>query len=130
MIKSYQNKSNLGILLGLLLTYGAVFLFVTAGWRPATPEARMSFAMTVLLTRLLGAALFIWGCCMYAKGKGRSGWWGAFGLLSLIGLIVLVCLKDYAPKGQLAYQPGFEVMPPPQPGQYPQQYPPQYPPQQ
>lgn len=125
MIKSYQSKSNLGILLGLLLTYGTAFLLVSSGWHPTTPQQQVTLLLTAVVGRLIGVALFVWGCCMYAKGKGRSGWWGAFGLLSLIGLIVLVCLKDYAPNGQVAYQPGFEVMPPQYPGQYPPQYPPQ-----
>jgi len=47
------------------------------------------------LASLLGTVLFIIGLCYYAKAKGRSGWWGLMGFLSLIGLIVLACLKDY-----------------------------------
>jgi hypothetical protein len=43
----------------------------------------------------LGACvMFIWGCCEYALGKGHSRWWGGLGLLSILGLIVLVFLPD------------------------------------
>ena len=47
-----------------------------------------------LLIRLVGSVLFIIGCCYYAKGKGYHGAWGFLGLLSLTGLIVLVCMRD------------------------------------
>lgn len=41
-----------------------------------------------------GTILLIAGLAYYAIAKGRSGWWGLCGLLSLIGLIILACLKD------------------------------------
>jgi len=43
---------------------------------------------------LAGFVLFIWGCGQYAKGKGYSPWFGLLGLLSIVGLIVLVFFKD------------------------------------
>jgi hypothetical protein len=43
---------------------------------------------------LAGFVLFIWGCGQYAKGKGYSPWFGLLGLLSILGLIVLVFFKD------------------------------------
>jgi hypothetical protein len=42
----------------------------------------------------LGTCLLIAGLSCYARAKGRSGLWGAMGLLSIIGLIVLACLED------------------------------------
>ena len=47
-----------------------------------------------LAIRGIGSILFIIGCCFYAKGKGYNGAWGLLGLLSLIGLLILVCMKD------------------------------------
>lgn len=41
-----------------------------------------------------GTGLLIAGLAYYAIAKGRSGWWGLCGLLSIIGLIILACLKD------------------------------------
>jgi hypothetical protein len=52
------------------------------------------------LVSLVGTGLLIAGLVYYAKGKGRSPAWGLMGFLSIIGLIVLACLKDYAPKGR------------------------------
>jgi hypothetical protein len=46
------------------------------------------------LLLLVGTALLVAGLAYYAIAKGRSGWWGLFGFLSIIGLIILACLKD------------------------------------
>ncbi|MHC4145205.1 MAG: DUF805 domain-containing protein [Planctomycetota bacterium] len=46
---------------------------------------------------LVGTALLVAGLAQYAIAKGRSGWWGLCGFLSLIGLIILASLKDRAP---------------------------------
>jgi hypothetical protein len=43
---------------------------------------------------LVGSILLFIGLAYYAKAKGRSPWWCLFAFLSLIGLIVLACLKD------------------------------------
>lgn len=50
-----------------------------------------------VLVLLVGTALLIAGLAHYAIAKGRSGWWGLCGFLSLIGLIILALLKDHAP---------------------------------
>jgi len=47
---------------------------------------------------LAGTVLLIIGLVYYAKAKGRSPAWGFMGLLSIIGMIVLACLKDMAPE--------------------------------
>ena len=47
-----------------------------------------------LLMSLVGTVLLIVGLGYYAKAKGRHLAWGLMGLLSIIGLIVLACLKD------------------------------------
>ncbi len=47
-----------------------------------------------LLVTLAGLAVFIWGCMSYCEGKGYSKWLGLLGLLSIIGLLVLVFLPD------------------------------------
>jgi hypothetical protein len=44
---------------------------------------------------LLGSALFFAGLVFYAVGKGRSPAWALLGFLSLLGLLMLACLKDY-----------------------------------
>ncbi len=52
-----------------------------------------------LLVMLVGTVLLIVGLSFYAKAKGHHAAWGLMGLLSLIGLIVLACLKDRRPSG-------------------------------
>ncbi len=54
-----------------------------------------------LLLGLVGTALLLTGLAYYAKAKGRSPWWCLFAFLSLIGLIVLACLKDQSSSSQL-----------------------------
>jgi hypothetical protein len=75
----YKNKTNIGILLALLLHVAGAFI--------------SSSAISGLLN-LLGIILFIYGCCMYSKGKGHHGAWGLLGFLSILGLIILIFFKD------------------------------------
>ena len=46
------------------------------------------------LVLILGTVLLIVGFAYYAKAKGRNPAWCLMGFLSIIGLIVLACLKD------------------------------------
>lgn len=112
MIKSYQTKANLGIAVGFLLSVASGFIAAPMMAPNASGSVSPGALLSFSLIRLFGGAIFIYGCVMYAKGKGRSGWWGAFGLLSLIGLIVLVCLKDHAKDGFVTEPRGFApIMP-------------------
>lgn len=43
---------------------------------------------------LLGSILLLVGLAFYAKGKGRHPAWCLLGFLSIIGIIILACLKD------------------------------------
>jgi hypothetical protein len=54
------------------------------------------------LVTLLGTVLLVVGLAYYAKAKGRSAAWCLMGFLSIIGLIVLVCLKDRSKEGESA----------------------------
>lgn len=92
MIPEYKNKANAGIGLGLLLIVIAIVIGVSAIHR--TGEVAGGSLLLVLIARIAGAVLFIWGCCMYAKAKGYSAALGLLSLLFLIGLIVLAVLPD------------------------------------
>jgi hypothetical protein len=47
-----------------------------------------------LVLILVGAVFFIWGCVNYCQGKGYPGAFGLLGLLSCVGLLILVVLPD------------------------------------
>ena len=85
MIQEYKTKTNIGVGLGFLLQLGGRLL------------ARMEPQWTTvgLVITIVGAIFFIWGCMNYALGKGHSKWLGLLGLLSCIGLLILVLLPDH-----------------------------------
>lgn len=80
MLPQYKTKTNVYIGIGILVQLIAMVGFLESG--------------IGILLRLLGSGLFIAGCVFYVKGKGHHGGWGALGLLSIIGLIILICMKD------------------------------------
>ena len=84
MIKKYNNMSFLYGVPGLVIQVAGGFM----EW------GDMMIPGMGRLVALVGLVLFIVGLCYYAKAKGREATWGLMGLLSLIGLIVLACLKD------------------------------------
>jgi hypothetical protein len=61
-----------------------------AAGRNATPE----MSIPALLVTLTGTVLLIVGLSLYAKAKGYHPAFGLFGLLSIIGLIVLGVLPN------------------------------------
>jgi len=89
MLPDNKTKTNIGVGLGFLLEILGRFLYMssTAG------------SIFGLILMLVGVVLFIWGCMNYAVGKGHSKWLGLLGLLSCIGLIILVFLPDHHKEG-------------------------------
>ena len=83
MLKEYARKTNIGV--------GVGFITQLVG-RTIAEQSDMFYLGAAVA--LVGFSLFIWGCAQYARGKGHSPWFGAFGLLSLLGLIVLFFLPD------------------------------------
>ena len=107
MIAAHQRNTNLGVGLGLLLTFLSVGLRANAG-----AESDAGLAVFAGLIGLVGFVLFLWGCVNYAQGKGYSGFVGLLGILWCIGLVILVVLPDRHKDG------GPTVEPPP--SAYPQ----------
>lgn len=78
MLAEYKSKTNIFVGLGIVLEIlGRVVGGPVGG-----------------LITLVGAVLFIVGCWNYALGKGYPGPVGLLGLLSCIGLLILVILPD------------------------------------
>jgi len=84
MLAEYKSKTNIGIAIGLILEIVGNVI------RMQMPN----LALVGAIIALVGAVCFIWGCMNYAVGKGYSQFLGLLGLLSCIGLIVLVLLPD------------------------------------
>ena len=84
MLAEYKSKTNIGIAIGLILE------IVGNVVRMQMPN----LALVGAIIALVGAVFFIWGCMNYAVGKGYSKFLGLLGLLSCIGLVVLVLLPD------------------------------------
>jgi len=85
MLPEKKTNTNIGIGLGILLQVAGQGL----------SYANEALVLPALVMTLLGAVFFIWGCMNYAEGKGHSKWLGLLGLLSCIGLVILVILPDH-----------------------------------
>jgi hypothetical protein len=84
MLQEKKTKTNIGVGLGILIQLLHVIL-VHEGY--VSP-------ICGLIIEIVGLLFFTWGCMNYAEGKGHSKWLGLLGLLSCIGLLVLVFLPD------------------------------------
>ena len=82
MLQESKTKTNIGVGIGIILEIAGNYI------------ARTSNPTLGAIIALVGVVLFIWGCINYAEGKGYSKWLGLLGLLSCLGLIVLVVLPD------------------------------------
>ena len=85
MLPEKKTNTNIGVGIGLLLQVIGRCLATFVGGPVGILGAILALA---------GLILFIWGCMNYAEGKGYSKWLGLLGLLSCIGLLVLVVLPD------------------------------------
>jgi len=85
LLKEYKRNTNIGVGIGwLVLTVGNI----------AVRTGSLGGPVVGYLMCLIGLVLFLWGCGQYARGKGYSVYWGALGLLYIIGLLVLVLMPD------------------------------------
>ncbi len=78
MRSKHRTNTSIGVGLGIALQVASTYV--------STP-----FGAILLLA---GYIAFIFGCSEYARGKGYSAWFGALGLLSIVGLIGLALMPD------------------------------------
>lgn len=78
MIAKYKSRSNRFVTAWLFLQLAGLLVGAEFG----------------ALISLAGGVCLIVGCCYYSKAKGHCSLWGLLGLLSIIGLIILVCFPD------------------------------------
>ncbi len=89
MIEPYKNKATIGVLIGMVISGGAMEMR-----RHAESETHG------LIYGLIGCGFCIWGGVNYARAKGHSSWWGVFGLFGLLGMIPIAALRDRCADGQ------------------------------
>jgi hypothetical protein len=85
MLPEKKSKTNLGVGLGILLQ-------ITGNVLAGTSEAG---AIPGYVLTFIGTVFFVWGCMNYAEGKGHSKWLGLLGLISCLGLVILIFLPDH-----------------------------------
>ena len=85
MLKEYKLQSFSGIWGGIL------FFFIGYLIASLDQELYAVFGKAVMFASYV---LFISGCFMYSKGKGANWYFGLFGFLGPLGLLVLYCLRD------------------------------------
>jgi hypothetical protein len=90
MINRYNNLSLLWGVPGLVLQFGGRLM--QRSNTPLSPSATFDVLGPVLI--LAGTLALLIGFAYYAKAKGRSAWWSLFAFLSILGVLVLVWLKD------------------------------------
>jgi hypothetical protein len=90
MLPEKKRNTNLGVGIGMFIQLAAV------GWSTAGSAPTID----IQILAFLGLGFFVWGCMSYAEGKGHSKWLGFLGLLSFIGLLILVCLPDHHKQGK------------------------------
>jgi hypothetical protein len=102
MLAAEKRKTNIGVGLGLALLIGAQIMEGPDGQVVIFVGIRNLSSLTPItgVMVIAGMALFIWGCFMYAQGKGYSPWVGLFGLLSIVGLLILVLMPDRHPEAK------------------------------
>ena len=84
MIEAYNRKSFIFGIPGIILQIVGNFM--------RDPEGIMTILGVLIV--LCGTVLLMIGLAFYAKAKDRHPAWCLFAFLSIIGLIVLACLKD------------------------------------
>lgn len=85
MLREYKRNTNIGVGIGWIMVAAANVPMRTGLYGGATVG---------YILYAIGTILFLWGCGQYARGKGYSPYWGALGLLYLLGLLVLVLMPD------------------------------------
>ena len=89
MIRRYNNLSLLLGVPGLILQGVGNYMRVSAD----------SNQLVAGIAPLAGTGLLLAGLAYYAQAKGRVRAWCLMAFLSIIGIIVLACLKDERPNG-------------------------------
>jgi Ca2+/Na+ antiporter len=100
MIRSYARKSNIGVVVFLV---GIAVAIVATNNHPHENiwDNNLVLAEVGVIAAIGG---WFYGLWAYVRAKGRSDAWVLMAFLSVVGLIVLLCLKDKQKEGTAATQ--------------------------
>jgi hypothetical protein len=99
--KALQKSATMKILIAIaLFVVGAILIGVGAASDAGSP-----LAIVGMIIRFIGIVPWFWGLADYSKSKGYSPLLSLLGLLSCIGLIILVVLPD---KFQVRQPQGYD----------------------
>ncbi|HBB76771.1 MAG: hypothetical protein A2186_01230 [Candidatus Levybacteria bacterium RIFOXYA1_FULL_41_10] len=94
MQSQYKRRAKVGIIIWLIVSISNLYLgFSLLPQVLQTGNSNFSNP-AFFLTGFVGYASLIIGLYYYAKSKGYSGWLGLLGFLQLIGILIIVLLKD------------------------------------
>jgi hypothetical protein len=102
MLKAEIPKVNAGIVLGMVFKGVAGYL----RFNPQILGTKDTGIAIPWVLFAIGLACFVYGCVHYAAAKGHDRLLGSLGVLSVFGMIVLVCLPDKYPDGRKTDEPG------------------------
>ena len=105
MIPGYRWKSNVGLLLWILLKFVAIAFALNAG------QETDSNTLVFYVIWLTGTVFLGWGLWAQAVGKGYSGWLALLGILEIVGLIILAVMPDKHPRAAAARNEIDEIQP-------------------
>lgn len=92
MLQRYKTRTNVGVGLGVASQGVGAYMMETEGGN----DVKVVVGMALFL---LGFGFFLFGCISYAAGKGQNRALGLLGLLSCVGLLILVALPDQHREG-------------------------------
>ena len=84
MLAEKKLNTNLGVGIGLVISIAQIFLV----------RSHILSPLLGIIMNWVGLGILVWGCMNYAEGKGHSKWFGLLGILSCIGLLILVFMPD------------------------------------
>jgi hypothetical protein len=90
MLREKQAATNTGVGVGIILQVFGRILQIQ----------RDDMFVPGLALILLGLVVFAWGCMNYMEGKGHNKWLGLIGLLTILGLVILVLFPDHHREGK------------------------------
>jgi 4-amino-4-deoxy-L-arabinose transferase-like glycosyltransferase len=99
MIASYKQKANIAGSIFMVALVGLFVLGCVLAWIGHTPSKGAIDAFGTPFGIAM-AVVFFYGLWAYLKAKGRSGWWLLMLSFQVIGVIVILLLKDHAKDGR------------------------------